>query len=154
MMILAKRLDRLKQEMQFKFDVDELQSFACDFASSLSGPHVVTLFGDLGAGKTTFVKSAIHSFVGLKDVEVPSPTFTLVNIYDSIRGEIWHADLYRLKNASEIEELGLLEALHRHICFVEWPEIMLEALPNRNRTDIFINILDDRYRELKVHRYS
>lgn len=139
--------------MQFKFDIDELQSFACDFASSISAPHVVNLFGDLGAGKTTFVKSAIHSIVGLRDVDVPSPTFTLVNIYDSIMGEIWHADLYRLKYASEIEELGLLEAIQRNICFIEWPEILANSLPFKKRTDIFISIIDEHYREIKVNCY-
>lgn len=82
---------------------------------------VLTLQGDLGAGKTTFARAFIQS-LAQSDMEVPSPTFTLVQTYDLPHGEVWHFDLYRLESAEEIFELGLEEGFSQAITLVEWPE--------------------------------
>lgn len=79
------------------------------------------LEGPIGAGKTHFARCLIQSLMDTPE-DVPSPTFTLVQTYDTTAGEIWHADLYRLTSLDEIEELGLAEAFESAICLIEWPD--------------------------------
>ncbi|MFC3119104.1 tRNA (adenosine(37)-N6)-threonylcarbamoyltransferase complex ATPase subunit type 1 TsaE [Jhaorihella thermophila] len=82
---------------------------------------VLLLEGPIGAGKTHFARCLIQSLMDTPE-DVPSPTFTLVQTYDTAAGEIWHADLYRLTSLDEIEELGLAEAFESAICLIEWPD--------------------------------
>ena len=89
---------------------------------------VVLLSGVVGAGKTHFVRSLIQSQLSTPE-DVPSPTFTLVQTYETKHGEIWHADLYRLTDAQEIEELGLTEAFETAICLIEWPDRLGDLAP-------------------------
>ncbi len=70
----------------------------------------MTLSGELGAGKTAFARALIRSLTGDADIEVPSPTFTLMQIYDGLDFPIVHADLYRIRHPDELEELGWDEA--------------------------------------------
>src|SRR3546814_15561179 len=87
---------------------------------------VVALFGDLDAGKTALARALIRALpgpAGAAAEEVPSPTFTLVQIYERRPAPVWHFDLYRLDSAAEVEELGFSEALAGGIALVEWPEI-------------------------------
>ncbi len=79
------------------------------------------LDGPIGAGKTHFSRHMVQSLMDLPE-DVPSPTFTLVQTYDTRAGELWHADLYRLSSPEEIEELGLGEAMETAICLIEWPD--------------------------------
>ncbi|TDK44463.1 tRNA (adenosine(37)-N6)-threonylcarbamoyltransferase complex ATPase subunit type 1 TsaE [Antarcticimicrobium luteum] len=79
------------------------------------------LDGPIGAGKTHFARALIQSLLQMPE-DVPSPTFTLVQTYDTRAGELWHADLYRLSAPGEIEELGLTEAMETAICLIEWPD--------------------------------
>jgi tRNA threonylcarbamoyladenosine biosynthesis protein TsaE len=79
------------------------------------------LDGPIGAGKTHFSRHLIQSVLHLIE-DVPSPTFTLVQTYDTQAGELWHADLYRLTSLDEIEELGLTDAFDTAICLIEWPD--------------------------------
>jgi len=81
----------------------------------------VLLVGEVGAGKSYLARHLIQSLIGA-DEDVPSPTFTLVQAYSAPAGELWHADLYRLSDISEIEELGLIDALENSICLIEWPD--------------------------------
>jgi len=87
---------------------------------------VIALRGELGSGKTTFARAFIRAR-GLGG-EVPSPTFTLVEIYDG-DPPVWHFDLYRLERPEEIRELGLDEALGDGIVLIEWPERLGAGLP-------------------------
>jgi tRNA threonylcarbamoyladenosine biosynthesis protein TsaE len=100
----------------------------------------VTLTGPLGAGKTVFARGLIRAF--LSGEEVPSPTFTLVQTYETPAFAIWHVDLYRVKDKSELSELGLDEALDTGVLLIEWPERMAELLP-RDRLDIMLEMTDD-----------
>ena len=127
----------------------ELLAFAVDFAKTLPPTGVVALWGDLGAGKTTFIRQVIQSFAGDLNLIVPSPTFTLVQEYTLPKGTLWHCDLYRLTSPDECLELGLIEAMHEHLCFIEWPERMGSYLP-KNRIDVHINTVDEHSRELVI----
>ena len=95
---------------------------------------VVALSGTLGAGKTTFARGFIAARAG-RPIEVPSPTFTLVQTYDLASGVIWHFDLYRLARADDAIELGIDEAFADGISLIEWPERLGDLLPGR-RLDI------------------
>lgn len=117
-------------------------------AEALRQGDAVALWGDLGVGKTTFARVLIQALVG-EEVDVPSPTFTLVQTYDSPHGEVWHCDLYRLKDPEEAFELGLEDAFHQAICLIEWPERLGSLLPHR-RIDITFKIRDETTREINV----
>ena len=94
-----------------------------------SGPgDTLLLEGQIGAGKSHLARAIIKALVG-EDEEVPSPTYTLVQTYDAPLCEIWHADLYRLSDPSEVVELGLDEAWSTAICLIEWPDRLGDAAP-------------------------
>lgn len=82
---------------------------------------VVLLEGDVGAGKTHFARALIGSIL-IEAEDVPSPTFTIVQVYDTQNGPLWHTDLYRISADTEVDELGLIDAFEGAICLVEWPD--------------------------------
>jgi tRNA threonylcarbamoyladenosine biosynthesis protein TsaE len=93
---------------------------------------VIALSGPLGSGKTCFARGFIRAF-GDGAEEVPSPTFTLVEVYAFAgRPPVWHFDLYRLKAPDEVWELGIEDALAEGICLVEWPERLGSLLPEEH----------------------
>lgn len=93
---------------------------------------VILLSGPIGAGKSHLARAFIRARLG-QDEDVPSPTFTLVQVYDDPRdgneAQIWHADLYRLIHPDEVWELGLDDAFARAICLVEWPDRLGPHVP-------------------------
>ena len=101
---------------------DDTLSFARDFAGTVEPGDIILLEGDLGAGKTAFARAVIQKLNNNPDMAVPSPTFTLVQTYDSPKMEIWHFDLYRLGDPEEIFEIGWEEALSGPLVLVEWPD--------------------------------
>ncbi len=117
------------------------QDLAKKLASVLQKGDIISLKGDLGAGKTFFVRSVIQNF--LQEENVPSPTFTLVQIYETEIGKLWHFDLYRLKYPEEIYELGIEEAFIDGICFIEWAERAGNLLPKKTHTISIENISDN-----------
>lgn len=110
-------------------------------STQIDAPFTICLWGDLGAGKTTFCRSLIRALCPHVE-EVPSPTFTLIQEYASSKGDIWHCDLYRLTHEYDVEELGLIDAFYAKICLVEWPERLGRFLPE-NRLDVRLTIATD-----------
>ena len=104
---------------------------------------VIALHGDLGAGKTTLARGLIQSLLGDKE-EVPSPTYTLVQIYEGLDFPVWHFDLYRLENADDVHELGWDET-QDGVALIEWPDRAGAHLP-ANRLDVFLEICGDQRR--------
>jgi tRNA threonylcarbamoyladenosine biosynthesis protein TsaE len=111
-------------------------ALAARVGSLLRPGDMVALRGDLGAGKTAFARALIQS-LGDPDDEVPSPTFTLVQTYETPAGSIWHFDLYRLSGPDEVIELGWDEVRADGIALVEWPDRLGSLLP-ADRLDIQI----------------
>jgi tRNA threonylcarbamoyl adenosine modification protein YjeE len=107
-------------------DLDATARLGARIAGGLKLGDAVALWGDLGAGKTTLARAILRA-LGVTE-EVPSPTFTLVQSYDT-RPPVAHFDLYRLKHAREMQELGFEDALDNGAVLVEWPERAPEALP-------------------------
>ena len=108
----------------------ETISFAKKYAKILKGDEIIALWGTLGMGKTVFARSIIQELTGRKE-EVPSPTFTLLQTYDTSVGELFHFDFYRLKNPEEAYEIGIEDAFDSGICLIEWPEKIAPLLPKR-----------------------
>lgn len=109
-----------------------------DLALLIGPGDVITLSGDLGVGKTAAARAMIRYFAGDEGVEVPSPTFTLVQAYDLPPFPLMHADLYRVNNAVELEEIGLSPLPEGTVVLIEWPERAPDALP-QDRIDIALS---------------
>ena len=106
------------------------EALARQIAGEVRPRDVICLSGDLGAGKSVLARALIRALAGA-DVDVPSPTFTLVQAYATPAFEIWHADLYRLGGPCEIAELGLDDAFESAATLIEWPERAGTLLPAR-----------------------
>jgi tRNA threonylcarbamoyladenosine biosynthesis protein TsaE len=105
------------------------ESLGATLAMRLRRGDVVGLKGDLGAGKTTLARAIIRAAAEDPDLIVPSPTFTLVEVYETPRGTFWHFDLYRLEAPEQVYELGWEEARAEGIVLLEWPERLGPLLP-------------------------
>ena len=104
------------------------------FSQILKKGDIVFLYGEIGVGKTTFVRHLINTFQkknNLKQTEVTSPTFNLVNEYDGGNFLIQHYDLFRLSSSKEIKNIGLLENYEEKITLIEWPEKIEQTFKNR-----------------------
>ena len=114
--------------------------FAAALAPRLRPGDVILLEGQIGGGKTHFARALVQARLaadGARVEDVPSPTFTLVQTYDTGTVEIWHADLYRLSHPDEVAELGLVDAFDDAICLVEWPDRLGADRPDRALTISF-----------------
>jgi N-acetylmuramate 1-kinase len=128
---------------RFSFTLDGLavtDRLAADVASLLRPGDFVALSGELGAGKSTFARMVLRHLAQDAALEVPSPTFTLMQHYDTARGPALHADLYRIRHPDELVELGLAEEMENRISLVEWPERGGASLPEENRLDVRIHL--------------
>jgi len=127
-----------------------------DVAAALEPGDLVTLSGDLGAGKTTFARALIRHLAGDALIEVPSPTFTLLQTYDLPRFPLVHADLYRLAGPSELGELGFDDLPEDAVVLLEWPDRAAGFLPE-SRLDITLTLVPHlglEYRNARVTGYG
>lgn len=104
-------------------------AFAARIAALARPGDVIALKGELGAGKTSFARAFIRARGGGEDV--PSPTFTLAQVYELDDGAVWHFDVYRLRNPDEAWELGIEDAFRDGISLIEWPERLGMLIPAR-----------------------
>ena len=130
----------------------ETINFASEFSESLKGGEIICLNGNLGAGKTTFMKG-VADFFDIDRSEVISPTFTIVNIYNCNKNNIKriiHIDAYRIKNEDEILDFGILEFFNEKdtIVFIEWAENIKKYI--KNEININIGILENNKRSLQI----
>ena len=133
--------------MQLK-SLEDTQNFSKNISKIVSAGDIIFLYGEIGVGKTTFVRffiNRLESKNGIKNSEVLSPTFNIVYDYDVGNLKILHYDLYRLKNYKDISQLGMFETSNNSIKIIEWPEL-IEPKP-KSRIDIqfqYSKLIDSR----------
>ena len=133
--------------MQLK-SLEDTQNFSKNISKIISAGDIIFLYGEIGVGKTTFVRFLINNLEienRIKNSDVLSPTFNIVYDYDVGDTKILHYDLYRLKNYKDISQLGMFETSNDSIKIVEWPEL-IESKP-KDRVDIqfqYSKLIDSR----------
>ncbi|MBP5534406.1 MAG: tRNA (adenosine(37)-N6)-threonylcarbamoyltransferase complex ATPase subunit type 1 TsaE [Alphaproteobacteria bacterium] len=128
---------------QFKVTtLAQTKHLAESLAKQLQVGDIIALYGTLGVGKTAFTRFLVQSFCGEKE-EVPSPTFTLLQTYETEDFPIFHFDLYRLKKADEVLELGIEDAFYDGVSLIEWPEKMGGYLPEKKVLRVEIDCQDE-----------
>lgn len=116
---------------QTEFSVATLratEAIASVLGYALKAGDCILLEGPVGAGKTAFARALINSQLEISE-HIPSPTFTIVQTYETPRFEIWHCDLYRLSSTAELIELGLEEAISSTVTIIEWPDRLGDLTP-------------------------
>ena len=132
--------------------LEDTQNFSESISKKISAGDIIFLYGEIGAGKTTFVRFFINYLESKKKIkksDILSPTFNIVYDYEIGDIKILHYDLYRLKNYKDISQLGMFENLKKYIKIVEWPEL-IETKP-KDRIDILFqhsNLVDSRKVEI------
>lgn len=145
--------DQLKVMTYFLQDVDsssQTAEIAGQFSSLVKPGEVVAFFGELGSGKTFFIKAFCRALGTLQ--EATSPSFTLINEYRTASNQyIYHFDFYRLKNLAELQNLGLDDFFYnQHICLIEWADKIRDFLPP-SRWEVFLEFLPGRQEGRKIH---
>ena len=114
--------------------LDHLQSISKKIADKMSKKDCIFLIGEIGVGKTTFTRNLINYFQkkeGVEQTQVLSPTFNLLYEYDIKKIKIMHYDLYRIKNAKELNQLGIFNENINSIKIIEWPQLIETNVTNR-----------------------
>ena len=114
--------------------IEDTKKFSKNISKIIKKGDVIFLYGEIGVGKTTFVRFLINyleSKNGIKKSDILSPTFNIVYDYDIKKIKILHYDLYRLKNYNDILELGMFETSENHIKIIEWPELIKQKPKDR-----------------------
>ena len=129
--------------------VEQTEAVAADLARCFVGGEIVALHGELGAGKTQFVRGMLRGLEG-EPRSVSSPTFVLLNVYGSGRLALYHLDAYRIVGSEDFEAIGFGELLEQGgVVAVEWPERVLSLLPPNTR-HVWITALDENRREIEI----
>lgn len=132
--------------------LEQLPAAADKFVETMGDATVYAFYGDMGAGKTTFI-NALSRRLGVEDDVTNSPSFAIINEYrsDTTAELIYHFDLYRLEDIDEALEIGVEDYFDSGaLCFLEWPERIADILPDDTvRVDIRVN--DDRSRDIIIH---
>ena len=133
--------------MELTFSLNEIENSAKQFIAYLKDKKVVAFSGNLGAGKTTFIKELCNQ-LGVKE-NVTSPTFSIINQYTTVNNStIFHIDLYRVKDEEEALNAGVEESIYSgDVCFIEWPEKLISLLPE-DTVDVFMEAVNESKRKL------
>ena len=128
--------------------LDDVRLAAAKILETCGSHRIFAFYGSMGAGKTTLIKS-ICELLGSEDV-VKSPTFSIVNEYDSPAGSIFHFDFYRIENLAEVFDIGFEEYLASgSYCFMEWPELIAPLVPE-DAVAINITVLGPEQRKITI----
>ena len=141
------------REETLTLDLAGLEHFCEDISLKVKVGDIICLFGELGSGKTTFVRNLINSIYKRNKLEKPtsikSPSFPILLTYEVNNFEIYHYDLYRISKSSELSEINIFEQLHNSITLIEWPEIILDSLKDYNFYSLNLTIIDEDTRNIK-----
>ena len=140
------------KEETLALDLFSLEKFCENVSQNLDHGNIICLFGELGSGKTTFARSIIKSIYRKNKSQPPrsikSPSFPILITYEVNNIEIYHYDLYRISNISELFELNIFENLENSITLIEWPEIILNELKSKKYFSVKFDIIDSFSRKL------
>ena len=135
-------------------DLPELEKLASNLSKDICVGDIYLFQGELGAGKTTLVKLLINNLYLLNNLSKPasiaSPTFPILITYDLNSSQIYHYDLYRIKNLKELEELDFFENLNNNITFIEWPEMLISLPLNKKHYLINLDIISETKRKINI----
>jgi tRNA threonylcarbamoyladenosine biosynthesis protein TsaE len=133
--------------------VAQTERIAAELAEKLKGGECIALHGEMGAGKTQFVRGLVRG-LGENPGAVSSPTFVLLNIYEGGRLKVFHLDAYRISGAGEFEAIGFAELLDQHgVVVVEWAQRVERLLPP-NRIDVQLKVGGKTSRQIDVRQKS
>ena len=135
-------------------DLRELEKLTTNLSKDISFGDVYLFQGELGVGKTTFVRLLINNLYELNNLPKPasiiSPTYPILITYELSSLQIYHYDLYRVKNLKELDELDFFENLNNNITFVEWPEMLINLPFNKKHYLINLDIISETRRKIKI----
>ena len=139
-----------------KYNLSQIDTISKKISLSLSKNDCIFLYGELGSGKTTFVRSLVHQLQKknkIKQTEVVSPTFSLLHEYEIKSLKVMHYDLYRLKKSKELNKLGIFQENNKVITIIEWPEIIKKTIINRLEIT-FYHQKEPESRKLRIKGYG
>ena len=145
----------MNQILTFNANLHELNVFAKKLATINKPSDIILLKGELGTGKTTFARYLInalfHKIKIAPPTSIKSPTFPIMISYDLKKYELYHYDFYRLKKNIELYELDVFENFANNISIIEWPEILINELVNKNYYHIKFSFIDSDTRKIQIN---
>ena len=135
-------------------DLREIEKLSNNICKDISVGDIYLFQGELGAGKTTFVRLLINNLFVLNNLPKPSsitsPTFPILITYELNSSQIYHYDLYRVKSLKELDELDFFENLNNNITFIEWPEMLISLPLNKNHYLINLDMISETKRKINI----
>ena len=135
-------------------DLRELEKLSTNLCKDISVGDIFLFQGELGAGKTTFIRLLINNLFVLNNLPKPSsitsPTFPILITYEFNSSQIYHYDLYRIKSLKELEELDFFENLNNNITFIEWPEMLISLPLNKKHYLINLDMISETKRKINI----
>ena len=135
-------------------DLHELEKLSTNLSKEISVGDIYLFQGELGAGKTTFIRLLINNLFVLNNLPKPSsitsPTFPILVTYELNSSQIYHYDLYRVRSLKELDELDFFENLNNNITFIEWPEMLISLPLNKNHYLINLDLISETKRKINI----
>ena len=135
-------------------DLCELEKLTTNLSKDISSGDIYLFQGELGAGKTTFIRLLINNLYVLNNLPKPasiiSPTYPILITYELSSLQIYHYDLYRVKNLAELEEIDFFENLNNNITFIEWPEMLINLPLNKKHYLINLDMISESKRKINI----